>query len=293
MSFAIFCRSSFLRVFFWENFRERTFVFGWLCWSCVFRWVFAIVFALLFGVSLPKLFGKIPLMSGLVFSVFVLSSFGFFVVVVVVFGFCFCLFFSFSRDIVQVVTGHPRTRTCFLVLFLFCVPPLLSVPPVLAVRPASWRFSGVPFWAPGVLGFSLDFLRPFLGTRGGKGLRVLLLFCFSFPLLFCGHTFSRLTGGGLTNPAVVSPAPRPSEGQGERPFLGGGILAAPLLGILSAFFVASGARDPRTHGVQGLFVRRGGLLRAPSQALFTLHGFSRPRSLFFVFFRLWGHACRG
>ena len=25
-----------------------------------------------------------------------------------------------------------------------------------------------------------------------------------------------MTGGGLTNPAVVSPAPRPSEGQGER-----------------------------------------------------------------------------
>ena len=102
-----------------------------------------------------------------------------------------------------------------------------------------------------------------------------------------------MTGGGLTNPAVVSPAPRPSEGQGERPFLGGGVLAALLLGILSASFVASGARDPRTHGVQGLFVRGGGLLRAPSQALFTLHGFSRPRSLFFVFFGPWGYACRG
>ena len=62
---------------------------------------------------------------------------------------------------------------------------------------------------------------PFLGTRGGKGLRVLLLFCFSFPLLFCGHTFSRMTGGGLTNPAVVSPAPRPSEGQGTAHFWAG------------------------------------------------------------------------
>ena len=77
VSFAVFCRSSFLRVAFWKNFRERTFVFGWLCWSCVFWWVFAIVFALFFGVSLPKLFGKILLMSGLVFSGFVLSSLGF------------------------------------------------------------------------------------------------------------------------------------------------------------------------------------------------------------------------
>ena len=84
------CRSSSLRVVFWKNFRERTFVFGWLCWSCVFWWVFANVFALIifFGVSLPKLFGKILFLSGLVFSGFVLSSLGFFVVVVV-FGFFF------------------------------------------------------------------------------------------------------------------------------------------------------------------------------------------------------------
>ena len=41
-----------------------------MCWSCVFWWVFAIVFALFFGFSLPKLFGKILLMSGLVFLVF-------------------------------------------------------------------------------------------------------------------------------------------------------------------------------------------------------------------------------
>ena len=72
-SFAVFVVLLFLGSFFLKNFRERTFVFGWLCWSCVFWWVFAIVFALFFGVSLPKLFGKILLMSGLVFSGFVLS----------------------------------------------------------------------------------------------------------------------------------------------------------------------------------------------------------------------------
>ena len=58
VSFAVFCRSSLLRAAFWKNFRERTFVFGWLCGACVFWWVFAIVFALFFGVLLPNLFGK-------------------------------------------------------------------------------------------------------------------------------------------------------------------------------------------------------------------------------------------
>ena len=116
VSFAFFCRSSFLRVVFWKNFRERTFVFGWLCWSCVFWWVFAIVFALFFGVSLPKLFGKILLMSGLVFSGFVLSSLGFFR------RRRFRFPFFFSRDIDQVVTGHPRTRTCFSGSFSFLCP---------------------------------------------------------------------------------------------------------------------------------------------------------------------------
>ena len=90
VSSAGYCRSSFLRVAFWKKFRERTFVFGWLCWFCGFWWVFAIVFALFFGGTLPKLFGKILLMSGLVFSGFVLSSLGFFVDAVFVFV---CFFF--------------------------------------------------------------------------------------------------------------------------------------------------------------------------------------------------------
>ena len=64
---------------------------------------------------------KILLMSGLLFFMFVLSSFGFFVVVVVV-------------------------------------------------------------------------VFPFLGTQGGKGFLVFLLPCFLFPLVFCGHTFSRKPG---------------------------------------------------------------------------------------------------
>ena len=50
-----------------KKFRERTFVFGCRCWSCVFWWVFAYVFAFCFGGLLPKVFGKILLMSGLLF----------------------------------------------------------------------------------------------------------------------------------------------------------------------------------------------------------------------------------
>ena len=102
----------------------------------------------------------------------------------------FVFVFSFSRDKVQVVTGHPRTRTCFLVLFLFCVPPLLSVPPVLAVRPASWRFSGVPFWAPGVFGILLGLSEAFFwdARRQGSSCVALVLFFFS-PFVLRPHLF--------------------------------------------------------------------------------------------------------
>ena len=130
----------FLRVAFWKNFRERTFVFGWLCWSCVFWWVFAYVFALIFGVSLPRVFGKILLMSGLVFF-WVRSLFlRFFADVVFV---CCCFFERQS-------SGSNRTplhtRTCFACsFFLLCVPPLLSVSPVLAVRPSPFLFCGHTF----------------------------------------------------------------------------------------------------------------------------------------------------
>ena len=108
---------------------------------------------------------------------------------------------------------------------------------------------------------------------------MLLLFCFSFPLLFCGHTFSRLTRGGLTNPAVVSPAPRPSEGQGVR--LCAGAMDAPFRGILSAYFVACGARYPRTPGVQGLLSGMGAFC-APTQALFHTHLLFFPAPFFFL-----------
>ena len=114
-----FCRSSFLRVVFWKNFRERTFVLGWLCWSCVFWWVFANVFALFFGVSLPKLFGKILFLSGLVFSGFVLSSLGCFLPSssFSVFVFVFSFFKRYSSG------SHrtpPHTHLFFWFFFFLC-----------------------------------------------------------------------------------------------------------------------------------------------------------------------------
>ena len=100
--------------------------------------------------------------------------------------------FFFLRDRDQVVTDIPRTRTCFPGSFSFCVPPLLSVLPVLAVRPASWRFAGVPFWAPGGFGILLGPSEAFF--LGREAARVFVRFSclvFLLPLLFCGHTLSR------------------------------------------------------------------------------------------------------
>ena len=113
VSFVVFCRSSFLRVVFWKNFRERTFVFGWLCWSCVFWGVFAIVFASFLAVRSRNCPEKILLLSGLVFfrgrSLFLWffrrRRFWFF----------------FLRDRDQVVTGHsPRTHLFFWFFFFLC-----------------------------------------------------------------------------------------------------------------------------------------------------------------------------
>ena len=159
---------------------------------------------LYFGGSLPKLFEKFLLMSGLLFFGFVFFSFGLCAVVV-------CCFFKRDRS---GSNRTPPTRTFFgLFLFSFCVPPHLFLP-VLAVRPASCVFFGVPFWAPCIFGILLVLvLRPlFLGTRGGRGVPCFSRLVFSFPLLFCGHTFLDARVGSLTEVGerVVLPTPRPS-----------------------------------------------------------------------------------
>ena len=170
----------FLGSFFEKSFGSELLFLG-VGGGLVFFGGFLPMFLFYFWRVAPGSVWKILLMSGLLFSGFVLSSFGFFIVVI--FGFCFC----FSRD----------TRTCFAGSFSFCVLPLLSVSPVLAVRSASCWFFGVPFWALRVFGILLElmglelarpFRGPFLGTRGGRGFAVLLLLGFSFsPFVLRPH----------------------------------------------------------------------------------------------------------
>ena len=142
---------------------------------------------------------KILLMSGLVFFGCLRSSFGFFAVVV---------FFSsfFLRETAQVVTGHTPTRTCFVCPCSFYCPAAFACSPFLAVRPASWCFpwgailGPTRFWdSPGTP------LRPFLWTRGGKGVLVASFCCFRFPLLLCfAAVFTRTRRGG---PVIVRGIP--------------------------------------------------------------------------------------
>ena len=113
----VFCRFlSFLfsKGRFLEKFSGANFCFWVLVLVLCFLVGFCLCFCFFFGGSLPKVFGKILLLSGLFFFGFVLSS-GFFVDVV------FSRFF-FLRDRDQVVTGHPLTRTCFACSFSFCCP---------------------------------------------------------------------------------------------------------------------------------------------------------------------------
>ena len=170
-----------------KKFRERTFVLGRWCWSCVFWWVFAYALAFCFGGSLPKVFGKFFLMSGLLFFGFGLSFFGFFVDVVF---FCFfkryrsssnrtpphalvCLFFLSRRTCCFALFGR---ASCFSALFSGCH----SGPR--AFLGFSSNLRGLSSLAPSEASFSWDARRQgFLGVS-------LVCFCFSPFVLFCGRT---------------------------------------------------------------------------------------------------------
>ena len=189
VSFAVFCRSFFLRVVFLKNFRERTFVFGWLCLSCVFWWFFAYVFAYIFRGSLPKLFEKILLMSGLVLSGVVLSSLGFSPT-----SFLFLFVFSVERQRSGSNRTPPHTHLFFWFFFFFvsrrvclfcpfwpCVPLLGVFPGCHSGPRAFWDSPGTCSEAP----FSWD------ARRQGCSVLLVLGFFFSPSVLFCGHAFSR------------------------------------------------------------------------------------------------------
>ena len=216
----------------------------------------------------------------------------FFFFVVVVFGFCF-----FSRDIAQVVTGHPHTHLfCFSCSLLFC--PAALVPPILAVRPASWRFFSGCHSGPRVFfGIlleltGLELARPFRGPfswdarRQGCFLASFPWFVFSPFVLFCGFTrFARRPSQwldlrqarGARRPPLARVRARgsPSEGGG---------LVPSCSGISLPYFVWQ-----RVAGTLGRTASRALLLGRgrfclPPQALFHTHVFVFPRPVFFFCF---------
>ena len=286
VSFVVFCRSSLLRGAFWKNFRVRTFVFGCWCWFCVFWWVFAYVFAIFLAGRSRKCLEKFSCCQVCCF--FWVRSF-------------FLSFFSstsffFSRDIAQVVTGHPHSRTCFACSFSLFVSRRLCLfrpfwPCVLLL---GVFFSGCHSGPRAVLGFSwnlwgLSFARPFrgpfLGTRGGKGFSFFLILFFFFPFLFCGHTLSRKARPVISRRPAAGDRARPLARVRARglPYLGRRVGPLLLWAFVGLFCEPVGHRDPRTHCVQGLFVREGGDFSAPAQALFHTH-FLLPPQVFFFFF---------
>ena len=95
-----------------------------------------------------------------------------------------------------------------------------------------------------------------------------------------------MTGGGLTNPAVVSPAPRPSEGQGV-PIFGRGHIGRPLfVGFCRHFLLPVG---PGTHGraASRAFLSGMGAFLVPPRRPFSHAPFVLPRPRFFFFFLAW------
>ena len=120
-------------------------------------------------------------------------------------------------------------------------------------------FSGCHSGPRASLGFSLNLLRPFSwdARRQGFSWASLAWFSFSPCVLFCGHTFSRRTGGGLTNPAgslthLGGVTPR------GRPNLGRGLWTPPFLGNLTAYFVCQRVAGTFGRMASGTFSVGGG-----------------------------------
>ena len=152
-----------------------------------------------------------------VFLGFVLSSFGFFRRRLFrLFLFCF-----FSRDIAQVVTGHPHTHLFACSFFLF-VPRRACCFARFGRASCFSAFSRGAILGPARFWDSPCTLpRPFSWDARRQGFSVLLLPCFSFSrfVLFCGHTFYRRPSrwSRRSGQRVISPAPLPEWGQGGAP----------------------------------------------------------------------------
>ena len=175
----VFCRFlPFLLGSLFENFSGANFCFWALVLVLGFLVVFCLGFCFIFlAVRSRKCLEKFFWYQVCCFWVRSLF-FGFFLV-----GVAFVFpFLAFSRDKVQVVTGHPHTHLFCLFLFSFCVPPRLFFRPFWPCVPLLGVFFGVPFWALRVFGILLElaglelarpFRGPFLGTRGENAVRFL------------------------------------------------------------------------------------------------------------------------
>ena len=244
----VFCR--FLSFFsskgrFLEKISGANFCFWVVVLVLCFLVGFCLCFCFIFGGSLPKVFGKNSLdVRSAVFWALSLLLFFF---VDVVFG----VFFLRDRD--QVVTGHPLTRTGVAGSFSRLCPFAFLFRPFWPCVLLLGGFSGCRSGPRAIFGILLGPSEAFFLGREAAGVFLCFSCLFSFPLLFCGHTFSRMTGGGLTNLAGAFTTPQRSDSQGIWPSLARGLcMEAPFLG-----FCWEGHRDPRTHSVQGLCLGRG------------------------------------
>ena len=191
------------------------------------------------------------------------------------------LFFSvfFSRETDQVVTGHPHKRLFSSVLVLLFLPAALAWFIAFFGRASCFlAFSRgailgpARFWdSPGTYGLSslAPSEAPFLGTRGGRGVSLLFVFGFCFPLLFllCGRALSRCSSRWSRRSGL--------RGSPQPPFLD-----------LLAYFVRQRVTGTLGRTASGTFLLGRGPLSLPLQALFSHARLFFPAPGFFLSFSL-------
>ena len=276
-----------------KNFRERTFVFGCRCWSGFFLVLFCLCFCFIVRFFAPEtVLEKFYLCQVWCFGFFFLSSFGFFFSPTSS-SFCVFVSFFFSREKAQVVTGHTPTRTCVFFLFFLCPRRNWFVLPFWPCVLSFWRFVGVPFWAPGVFGFSRDFSEAFFSDARRQGCfsASCVLFCFSpFRSVLRPRTFSRSPSRlssrsgqprvgflsrkghniGWSRPPLARVRARGSASRAEG-------WSSPVSGFLTASFGSH-----RVTGTPWAFLYGEGAFYLPPQALFHTHlSFVSPPQVFF------------